>query len=202
MKQSIRNHLIYNWWKYVAVAVAVIAIWVYLFGVLAKPKENEKIKITFVGNDLKNVLMQEDILNDIDKLQGKQNIKEVGVECLYSEDSFTLNTILSTRVLSDTDIVILKQSTLENFEAESYFVDLSSSAVTENFGDVQTFEKNGKIYGIKLNGDNAFKKYYDGKEDCYLFITPVSVNFGGINGNGNNEDSVCINLVNYLLGGK
>lgn len=202
MKQSIRNHLVYNWWKYVAVAVVVISIWVYLFSVLARPKENEKIKISFVGNDFKNVLLQEDILNNIDKLQGEQNIKEVGVECLYTEDNYTLSTILSTRVISDTDIVILKQSTLANFDVESFFVDLKSDAVAENFGNIQTFEKSGKIYGIKLNGDNAFTKYYDGKEDCYLFITSVSVNFGGINGNGNKEDRACINLVNYLLGGK
>lgn len=199
MRPSVRNHLIYNWWKYVAVVLSVVAFWVYLFGVLAKPQANQKINITYVGNDLKNKLLKEDILGRLEDLQGGQNIKEVGVECLYSDDSYALNTILTTRTSTDTDFVILKSSTLENFEVESYFVCLDPQKVDRYFKGAKTYEIDGKVYGIKLSGNNVFSGYYTGNEDCYAFITGVSVNFGSINGKGKTEDAVCINLINYLL---
>lgn len=200
MKISVKNHFVYHWWKYVAVVLVAVAFWMYLFGVLARPASNEQIKITFVGNDLKNILLKDDIIANLPTLQGNQKIKDVGVECFYSDDPYTLSTVLSTRVTDDTDFVIIKESQLKDFDIPAFFVELDGNAITQNFGDVETYKRDNKIYGIKLNSD-TFATYYVGNDSCYAFITGVSVNFGAINGKGDTNDKVCVNVINYLVRG-
>lgn len=201
MKNLIKNHFVYQWWKYLAVVIVAVVFWVYLFNTLARPQSNEQIKITFVGNDFNNTLLKDDIKVNLNTLQGNQNIKEIGVECFYSEDAYTLSTVLSTRVTSDTDFVIIKENQLKDFDIPAFFVELSESDVTQNFGNVPTYSREGKLYGIQLNSD-TFAKYYQGKENCYAFITSVSENFGGTNGKGSPADKVCVNLINYLVWGE
>ncbi len=198
MKNSVKNHFVYNFWKYVAVVAIAIVFWCYLFGVLARPQPNEQIKITFVGNDLKNTLLKDDIQANLPMLTDNQNIKDVGVECFYSEDMYTLSTVLSTRVISDTDFVIIKESDLSKFDIPSFFVELDETLSKQYFGDVETYLLDGKIYGIKLSSE-TFAKYHSG-ENCYAFITGVSVNFGRLNGKGDVDDKVCVALINYLAG--
>ena len=73
-----QGHLQYSWWKYLLVILLPILLWCSVFDVLAKPKENERLHILFVGNDLDAVSLQQTLEEAIPTLTD-QKIKEVKV---------------------------------------------------------------------------------------------------------------------------
>ena len=48
--------------------------------------------------------------------------------------------------------------------------------------------------------DNLFTRFYSGDERCCLFLSPRSVNLGGINGEGEKSDDYALIVLRALFG--
>ena len=198
MKDQIRNHVIYHWWKYLAVIIFSIVLWVSVFNSLKAPAPNQRLNITFVGDKFDSALFEQDLKVILPEIKGKQNIKAVFAESVSYENEYTLNTIIATRCLGETDLIVISESVLADFDVSGYFVPLTEEIVKAEFGGVETYSVNDTVYGIKLSGTEKFSKYYADTQNCYVFVTGISENFGALNGKGDTEDRVAISLIKYL----
>ena len=197
-KKEIVNHLQYSWWAYILTAVFVIGLWLTVFGILAKPKNDEKLAIAFIGKNFDDSAFEDDLPNIIES-STNQRVKEVFVESIYSENNYTLDTIIVTRLQGTTDLFIWEGELKGGLEDRYALYD--ENIVNSVLGEVTYHRVNGEAYAIRLNSENKnFKKYYKGSEDCWLLMSPNSVNFGGANGKGKTENDAAIQVIKYLLG--
>lgn len=197
MKTSFRNHLAYTWWIYLLILIGVIVFWTALFQFALKPRAYETINVTFVGEGFDNLDFKEKI-EDMSK-EHRQEIKEVNVESVLTENSYVLNNILVSRSIGETDFVIVTESNMLSNIGSAYFIEFDDK-LKEAFDGVELYYEDGSVYGIRLDGSDVFKQYYHGEEKCYLFITSVSENFGGLNGKGETYNDLALQITKYLTG--
>lgn len=199
-KKEIKNHFQYRWWLYVVLTVAVIALWITLFGILGRVDDTEKFHITFIGSGFDDRMFKSD-LPDVIKSNSKQNIEQINVESIVEESDYALTMLLSTRTQGSTDLFIWSGELKGNLG--DMFARLNETALASKLGDnVVYLRDNDGIYGIEITKNDTLSKYYSGNEKCYLFVSADSVNFGGINGKGAIENDVGLSIIKYLLGGE
>lgn len=197
MNKEIVNHFQYKWWVYLLAIVLIIVCWFSIFDILAEPKSNERLYITFVGNSFDNTKLQEDLPTVLKDLTS-QNIKKIGVEIIDEENVVKRDSLLVTRAMGTTDIFIWEGDLADNLD-DRYAV-LNDSDISSLLGDVEYHKIDGKAYAILLNAtQNNFSKYYSGDKQCWLLVSANSVNFGGANGNGNESNDSALQAVKYLL---
>lgn len=197
MKTNFRNHLAYTWWIYCLIPVAVIVIWVSVFQMVLKPKPYETINISFVGEGLDCQDLQVEI--ESRAKNHRQDIQEINVESVTTENSYVLNNLLMARSIGDTDFVIVTESNMLSNIGSAYFVEFDDK-LKEAFTGANFYSEEDMVYGIRLDESETFKKYYHGEEKCYLFITAVSENFAALNGKGETENDFALMIAKYLMG--
>ena len=196
-------HVQRNWWKYLLVLVASILIWSIVFDSLAVPSKNEKIRITFLGENLDHEAFEEYVAEILPGLTN-QRIEKVDVENPVDEINNDFYMVLTTRVYG-ADIIIVEESLLTEDICQAYFVPLPLETLEKHMPVSEVYVENGQPYGLLLpSGDGAglFGEFYSGTERCYLFITHTSVNVAGILGTGNEVDDAALKLICHLLEGK
>lgn len=200
-RKEFNNYLSYNWWAYVAIVLVVVILWLSVFTVLAKPSPNEKLHISFVGTDFYNDSLETQLKKVVPTLSS-QEIKSLYVESVYSDNTYILSQIVTTRCIGDTDFLIYTRDLITDEMGRSLFAPLSIEDTRRLFGDVEVLEFENKVYGILVfdgNNSNNFSKYYNGEEKCYLSFTPVSENIAGLNNKGNQSDDIALKVVQWLL---
>lgn len=196
MNKRITNRLVYDWWKYFAIAALIIVVWIFSVNAITRAAANEKIGITFVGTDFDDLQLEEDLNAALPNMT-KQKLKEIRCESVHGETSYQTQTVVNTRLLGGTDLFIFTENNLSGIA--EIFEEIDKDKYKNLFGAIEFYELNGKAYGICLTATKFFE-YYSGKEKCYLFVSSKSVNIGGINGIGNRQDDAAIYAVKYILG--
>ena len=193
-------HLQYNWWRYGLVVMFAVILWTVVFDMLAAPEKNEKIRITFVGDDFSHEALEKELYTVLPKLTD-QPIKSISVESPVNKQSSDYYSVLATRVYG-ADFIIIQESSLPETVAETYFQPLATEKL-EKYVDVDTYYcENGIAYGILLydgEGENRFSQFYSGDETCYLFLTHTTVNAGDVVQSGNAEDDAALQIIKYFL---
>ena len=201
-KRDVNRHFQYFWWCYVAILIVAVILWTSVYGIVATPDANEKLTISYFGNDYDGAQLELEIEQNILNIT-QQNIKELTFDHVKQTENIVFGSMIQTRLYSS-DIMIFEEWVVnedfvhQNFRAftselEACFADL----------DVEYYAINGIKCGIIINpqgkNPNAFTKYYSGNSRLIAFFAPYCENLGGIYGIGNKEDDAAIALMKFLL---
>ena len=190
----------YTWWKYLLVILLSITVWVAVFDILGTPEKNQKLQITFVGEDFLFDALQADLQEKMPGLTD-QELKKLTVESPMNGNWEDYHDIMSVRAYS-ADIIIVEESAMTDTFGYSYFVELPVEKLPQSLQNRDFYTEDGKAYGILLydgSTPNVFSQYYSGGERCYLFITHNCVNAAGIMGKGKQTDDAALAVIEYLL---
>ena len=201
-KIDIQRHLGYYLWCYLGILIFSIVFWTTVYGIVGTPDANEKLTISYFGNDYDVSGLKSDVEDNLSSITS-QNIKEFSFDEVRQTENIVFGSMIQTRLYSS-DIMIFEEWVINedfvyaNFRSwtsdlESRFSDL----------DVEYYQIDGLKCGIILDpkgGDsNIFTKYYDGDSRLILFFAPYCENLGGAYGIGNEEDDGAIELMRFLL---
>ncbi len=202
MKKS-RGHLQYNWWKYMAVILIPILLWCSVFDVLAKPADNERLNIVFVGDGLDAVALQQTLQEQLPQLT-QQKIKEVRVVSEYVAGEIYGQKL--TTYSYEFDLIIVSQSFMR-WNTGQFFRGLPKNGLPG-------FE-NAKLHNEKVEeGDytapfgfvlwepgveNGFHQFYSGREICYLFFSTQSVNLYPLFSGSAEGDNAAVVAAKFLM---
>lgn len=196
----LKRHMQYNWWKYLLVILAAIILWCTVFRALAQPKDNEKLNVLFVGEGLDTKKLEQTVTGMLPQLTD-QFVRQVKVTQTRLEGREAYE-ILQMRTY-EYDIVIISQSCLQENMGNALFSGAMTEKMQAHFAGVQFHaEPQGERMvpsGIVLDPDSGFCAFYNGQETCYLFASPQSVNFDGLNGLGQAGDDCALRIMEYFV---
>lgn len=199
----LKSHMQYNWWKYLLVILAAVILWCTVFRALAQPEDNEKLNVLFVGEGLDTEKMEQTITGMLPQLTD-QSVRQVKVTQTRLEGREAYE-ILQMRTY-EYDIVIISQSCLQENMGNALFSGAMTEKMQAHFAGLQFHtEPQGELTipsGIVPEPDGGFGAFYSGQENCYLFASPQSVNFDGLNGLGQTGDDCALRIMEYLVGWK
>lgn len=188
-----KQYLQYNWWKYLAILLIPILLWTTVFGILQKPAAHQRLHILYIGEKLDTAALEQQLSAALPTLTTQQ-LKEIRVNTERPELT-SLGTLLSARIFSY-DIIILEQSYMQDSIGQTCFSPLPD-ALTDHFPNI--YWENETAYALLAGESSRFSDFYTGEQDCYVFISPESVNFGGLSGNGSSGNDAALQAVYYLL---
>lgn len=155
-----------HWYLYLIWVIVSVLAWDMIFAFVTKVPKDEKVEI-FIGDqkDDWNTLEQlcEDNIPDYLK---KVNVRNYAVDQTYFSEMLQVQGSIA-------DIYILPESKAQ--EAKEYYMSLDIEKVQSVFGDVEFYEIDGTIFGIKINTHSTTENYY-------LFFSDVSLHLGDWNG--------------------
>ena len=170
-----KQYLQYNWWKYLAIFLIPIMLWCGIFEILHKPAAHERMRILYIGAHLDTASLQQQLSATLPTLTD-QPLREISIK----NEQRCNNTLLTARCF-EYDIIIIEKSCLPENPGQQVFRELSPEWITLfSAAPVyqETVEKTEENYGFILKPDEKtnFSSYYSGKDLCYLFFSPESVN--------------------------
>lgn len=197
------GHLQYNWWKYVAAILLPIFLWCSVFSVLAKPKDNERLNVLFVGNDLDTVALQQALQEHIPAMT-QQKIKEIRVVSDYATGELYGQKM--TTFSYEFDLIIVSQSFMSDYTGQ-FFRRLPMEGLP-GYEDVKLHTE--KVEGADYTApfgfvlwepgvDNGFGEFYSGREICYLFFSKESVNLYPLFKGSAEGDNAAVIALDFLL---
>lgn len=193
-----KQHIQYNWWKYVAILLLPVILWVSIFDVLKKPDADERLHILYIGQSL-NAAALEQQLKEVLPTRSSQRLKEIRVQAEHYCDS----TILTARCF-DYDIILIEASSAPENIGQSVFSPLNPE-LQKQFPEASQYTENTDAkalpYGFILDPAvrTNFSACYTGTEKCYLFLSPESVNFDTYNSLGTAGHDGALRAAQYLL---
>ena len=196
-----KSHLHYYWWTYALVAVISVLVWTTVFSAKLGPKDNERLHILYVGENLNRYQLEREVKEVLPALTD-QEVRQVKVS------QITISGMRAFQILDvrryEYDIILISEEYLQ----ENMGISLFRSAMTEQMLQILS------VYNLYEEGDETeivpcgvrldptkWKKFCTAEEVCYLFISPESVNFGGLNGKGRTEDDCGLKVMEYILKG-
>lgn len=196
------RHLQLNWWKYAAVAFAAIALWCGIFSSLSSPAQNEQLSILYMGDALDADGLQAYLQAAMPSIT-QQTIRKVRVTATVP-DGMNSKSLLMTYCASY-DLIIIQQSHLAPNVGQTIFARLTEDMLS-CFPDAKTYTEpveGGTLpFGLVLydgSHQNNFSAFCAGAECCYLFFSPYSVNFDGLNEYGQAGNDAGIATVQLFL---
>ena len=197
LKKYVERH----WVVYLSIILISIVFWHTVYDILETPKDNEKFSILFIGDGLDCEGLEQYIVINL----GEDRIKSINVENTAVYENLYYD-YLKTRCF-EYDIIIISKSNMREHVGRVVFQ--REIMIAQN-GDVlpeaecyyENIEGEEIPFGFVLGAgrtDNLFSKYYSGNEECYLFLSPQSVNFAQVNGKGAQGDDFALKVLNALL---
>ena len=196
-----RNHLQYNWWKYLAIVLIPITLWCTIFSTLKAPQPDERVNILYIGSHLDAGSLQSQLTTALPNLT-EQPLRSVTVTVADGKE-LSYST-LDVRCF-DYDILIFEESSMPENVGQAVFVRLTDSLLEQlpHTAAYQEAVSDAGIltYGFQITpaGKTRFNACYSGSQCCYLFISPRSVNFDTLNENGRPGNDGGLKAVQYLL---
>ncbi len=224
MSKRISEHFTMNWMKYVAALVLIPLLWYAVFDILAKPKANERVVISFYGDAFDTSEINANLYEN----RGSYTDQEI--KSIYIEFNSSADPGLSQLLIADigySDIIIFTEdmlkknaegdetvtpSSLFRFLGEGEDPTLLESIIGDKADNFEYFYFQGmngegnRPIGIYLDRRNTdckktrFEEYYKGEERCVAFICSESVNIGDMFGDAKGNDTAAIDTLLYLLG--
>ena len=197
------GHLQYDWWKYLLVILLPIFLWCSVFDVLAKPKENERLHILFLGDGLDAVALKQTLEEQLPALTD-QKIKEVKVTTDYAAGELYGRKL--TTYSYEFDLIIVPQSFMADNTGQ-FFRRLPMEGLPgyENaklhWEEVEEGEYSAP-FGFVLwepGVENGFRQFYSGREICYIFFSTESVNLYPLFEGSAEGDNAAVVALDLLL---
>lgn len=196
-----RSYLQYNWWKYLFIVLIPIILWCSIFSSLKAPSPEQRVHILYVGKDLDTQKLQSRLTAALPGLTPQQ-LKAVSVTA--ADPQHLSYSTLDARCF-DYDILIFQQSSMPENVGQAVFVRLTDALLAQ-FPYGVYYQENVEEAGILTYGftispadSTPFTDCYVGDENCYLFISPRSVNFDTLNENGRAGNDGGLKAAQYLL---
>lgn len=166
-KKRINDHLEYDWYKYLIIIIAGIALFVFVFSQINRTRDYEDVNFfiscyDYSENDFSNSAKTDFNKKEYDaKKYGGNYLREISLE-LQSPLDGNYGTLLQTHGMITSDVLILGKSYLESTDGLGY-VQLTDELLTDyllpkelnlNIDDLEYYESkaDGKKYGIKVSG--------------------------------------------------
>lgn len=207
MKRLIMNrsvHFQYNWWKYLAVLIVPIVFWLSFSEVLLKPSDNEKLSVTYWGENLDAEELRGDISAILPSLT-VQSVKTVQVTAGKPDERNYNQTVTQTQFSSDL-IIISEQYMQNNIGQDRGFYAMDEETFYSAFPDGTPYTETGEgktwYYAVVMPSDCVFFSYVGTQEKDavhYLFLSPQSKNIAGLFGKGNADDDCALQVARYLI---
>lgn len=201
MRRS-NGHLQYNWWKYLLVIILPIMLWTSVFDVLAKPKDNERLSILFVGDNFDAVALQRTLEEKIPEMT-QQNIKQIKVVTDYAVGEVYGQKM--TTYSYEFDLIIVSQSFMTDNTGQ-FFRRLPMDGLpgyeSAKLHMEETEDGYSAPFGFVLwqpGVENGFRQFYSGREICYLFFSTESVNLYPLFGGSAEGDNAAVMALDLLL---
>lgn len=196
-----RRHLQYNWWKYLLVVLLPIIIWLTVFEQMAKPANNARLHVLYVGEGLDSQSLQQELTHQLSQMS-KQALQEITVTQV-SPIGISYTEYLTARCF-DYDLLILSPDWCPEGIGQAVFSRIPA-ALFASFpsSDVYTevVEESDLPYAFVLPETSPFYSFSSNKgKPCLLFPSPESVNLDGKNEEGNLGDDAALQAMRYLLG--
>ena len=201
-KREIQRHLQYYLWCYLAILVVAVVLWTSVYGIIESPDANERLTVSYFGNDYDGEGLRLDIENNISNITS-QKIKKISTHCVGQTESTVFGSMIQTDLYSS-DIMVFEDWAITDELASMSFRPITSE-LEEQFSDLapEYYLIDGVKCGIILNpqGENLnnFTKYYSGSGLLVAFFAPYSENLGGAYGTGGEDDRGAIELMRFLL---
>ena len=191
--EKLKDHLHYNWWKYVLLVVLTLSTWSIFFEVTAyRPPEDKKLQILVYGlGDSQEAQLWLDTVRQRDF----PDQEEFVVEYLTPDGTYG-SMVLSTRIIAgDGDLLILPRDMAQSFMAEGFYVPLEEAedvlALCEAAGinvergwrrNTETGERH--LLAIPVSGIPRVRGWlYNTAEDYYLGVRVAG---------GNNDNAMAL----------
>ncbi len=189
----------YAWWKYFVVALVIVLGWLALFGQLAKTKDQEKVAILYMGEQLQYEQLQQCLWENASKISN-QPLKKVTVEKIANPGSY-FNGILSTRIY-EKDIVILTEELMHEYIGRNYFEPLPLEQF-EWINQKCLYIEYGKYYGFTVEGGNGslLGQYVGSQEKVYVFLSSQSVNLDRLYDKGIAGNDAALQMLRFMMEG-
>ena len=196
-----RNHLQFHWWKYAIVILLPIILWTSIFSSLKAPAPEQRVHILYVGQSLDTERLQNQLTAALPELTTQQ-LKAVTVT---TADTTPLSyDTLDVRCF-DYDILLFEESSMPENVGQAVFVRLTEALLAQ-LPDTRVYQEDvaeaGVLtYGfvISPNAQTRLSDCYRGNQNCYLFISPRSVNFDTLNENGRAGNDAGLKAAQFLL---
>lgn len=194
-----KRHFQYHWWKYLLVVLLPILLWCAVFDAAAKPKQNERLRVLFIGQGLDVQALQDDLSTRLSQMTG-QRIKEITVSQTVT-NGVPIGELLTARQFSY-DLVILAADEMPDAVGQNFFAPLPA-ALTDRLSQgtpyTETAEDEEISYGFVLSEESRFSAYLTKQDGCIVFFSKESVNVAALNGKGNADDDAAICAAEFLL---
>ena len=195
-----RRHLQYNWWKYLLAVLLPIIIWLTVFEQMAKPANNARLRVLYVGEGLDSQSLQQELTHQLSQMS-KQVLQEITVTQV-SPAGISYTEYLTARCF-DYDLLILSPDWCPEGIGQAVFSRIPT-ALLASFpsSDVYTevVEESDLPYAFVLPESSPFYSFSSDKgRPCLLFPSPESVNLDGKNGKGDLGDDAALQAMRYLL---
>lgn len=195
-----RRHLQYNWWKYLLAVLLPIIIWLTVFEQMAKPANNARLRVLYVGEGLDSQSLQQELTHQLSQMS-KQVLQEITVTQV-SPIGISYTEYLTARCF-DYDLLILSPDWCPEGIGQAVFSRIPT-ALLASFpsSDVYTevVEESDLPYAFVLPETSPFYSFSSDKgRPCLLFPSPESVNLDGKNGKGDLGDDAALQAMRYLL---
>ncbi len=196
-----KNHLQFNWWKYILIFLIPVILWCSVFSALKAPDPHQRVHILYIGSSLDAEGLQAQLADALPDLT-QQQLKAVTVT-VASPGELSYST-LEVRCF-DYDILVFEESSMPKNVGQAVFVRLTDELI-EQFPSAALYQEDvadaGVLtYGFQIDctGHSPFAAHYSGRENCYLFVSPQSVNFDTLNENGRAGNDGALKAAQYLL---
>lgn len=194
MKQTIKR----SWWKYLAVLLASVLLWCTVFSVRSKPKNNEILRILYVGEGLDTAALQADLTallpdrKEITVTQ-EQPLTDLTAEWLVYRQ-FAYDILIFSAEYCAQDLGQKQFSRLSD-GLLSYFP--TAAVYTEQY------DGTALPFALILHDDTTETRFctylsLSAAQTCLLFFSPESVNLGGENGRGSADDTAALTAAQFL----
>ena len=193
-------HLQYAWWKYLLVALAISLGWTALFTQFAATKDEEKVAILYMGEQLQYEELQQCLWGNKSDITN-QTLKKVTVEKIANAGSY-FNGIISTRIY-EKDIIILTEDLMHEYVGRNFFEPLPLEKIAW-VNSTSLYMEDGKPYGfIVSGGDGSLLGQYIGtQEKVYVFLSSQSVNLDRLYGKGVSGYDAALQMLRFMMEGE
>lgn len=190
-KATVRQHLTYNWWKYVLVIALSIVCWSLIYTTTAyRPPADKKVDF-YVTSGYGDQTMLDQYMESI-RLSEMSDMEEMSSAFLTNDEYYGAIQLSTYIMAGEGDVYLLDKDSFQNYAASGAFLALEevpgiveaaeSAGIDLSRGWRTNTEEGGKhLYGIPATALTGLEAYSVSGKDGFLTVT--------VNG-GNDENSL------------
>lgn len=196
MKSKLKNHFIYNWTVYLAIAVLSVLIWNFAFKTLSEPKANERINIAIFCEAFDDKGFAEYAKSIV----SNEKILQVNAVWMQTINEYVINTNLYVASQGEFDLIIIEKTLMPGNIGRQYFHPLDQEQMDSLLGPQTYYLEEGSAYGFLVPKKSELYDFVEEKPELVIFVSPETKNFMAINGKGSVDDKELINFLEKFLG--